>query len=1052
MPNEDGQLAKRKKDGCFVRVKPGRYKWLGPNAETNETIDRLFSELKKHLKTDKPKAYGLCVDLTLTAPPPRSMLRYINEHFLALPKPPAHVAFIIGTNTLINKAAEIAVKPVLGQSFKFYKTEQDAYLGINDHCIKQGNDKINILSTQNSIIRRISAMMVVKSLAIAITLIFFFQYQSLKTARQHALELLETDAQVISTTHNHLLQEAVDDLFFLRNTPPILAIAKAQDSKVVEDASAEIWKNRLEVIFKSFAKAKKQYHELRFIGVADNGKELVRVNNYDAIEVVPKSGLQQKQHREYFTGSVNLKPNEHYVGNVTLRIEHNKLVTPLTPQLRIAAPVYYKGSVFGIIVVNLDYQHFLASLQRFIPPTFNWIISDSRGNILRHPNPDKVTYLAKVDPPALSKEFKNFDSLLSSTAPVKFSETLSKQDYLGVHVNFPVAAANATNIYSLTLFENETVLRSSISSIRNQSLVIVGVVLLVALVLILIYLRHQLYPIRLITESLANKAALELPTRISQDTSEIGTLARAISNSLSKIATLNRNLNDAQETAKIGSWHLDVSTEKLSWTDQMFNIFPEDINEGEPELSRLLETIYPPDRLYWAKHLERCLSDGLPYSVTFRVGRDNTNFKWVRAHGKGVFDSSGRVIAIQGTCQDISDQKKHEIELDNQKRISQHQSKLASIGELAAGVGHEINNPLAIADGNINKIRKDLQKRAQLTEENRLAFDKYKAASARISNIVQGLRTFARADIDKVAPFDLTGVVAQTLGLLGDIYVKEGIKLIIDIPDQPIFINGNLGRFQQALMNLITNARDAVREVPHPQIGVTLTSSAQLTTVSVTDNGKGIADELKEKIFDNFFTTKAVGKGTGLGLGLSAMIAKEHKGTLDFVSELGKQTTFTLTLPRMNEIELLSLKPKEQPAEQKGAAITELLQVLVVDDEDDIRDILKDILEDHKCTVHEAANGIEALEKIHKHQYDIIFTDMKMPKMDGPTLLREITSLNLNPKPTLIALTGGVTTDFSKKGSEELSSMIDGFVFKPFEEEQITNILSDSSHHQKKAA
>lgn len=622
-------------------------------------------------------------------------------------------------------------------------------------------------------------------------------------------------------------------------------------------------------------------------------------------------------------------------------------------------------------------------------------------------------------------------------------------------------------------------------------------------------------------------------------------------------------LREAQKIAKIGSWQYDLQTNLFHWTDQMFEIFPADKKDGEPTLEEQQTFIHPEDRARWSETFGKCLVDGLPYVIQFRIKDKEGTTKWVQAHGAGKLDENGKFSSLQGTCQDISDEKDHqrnlellaysselgvwdwnlktehirfdqrwcnmigysleevkpsletwqnlvhpddlpdttiafqqylegssesyevkfrmkhrdghyvpvlskgkiterdadgqplmfsgthldltnlqniEEELENQKRMAQHQAKLASIGELAAGVGHEINNPLMIANGNIEKIKKELLSRSQLSKQLKNAFNKYFSASERIENIVKGLRTFARSDVDHSIIIDLNKNIQQTTTLIREIYEKDGIELVTHLPNKTIYIRGNVGRFQQALMNLITNARDAVEKISHRRIVITLLATENEAKIQVTDNGMGVPEKLRAKIFDNFFTTKDLGKGTGMGLTLTANIIKEHEGKLSLDSIEGKGTTFTISLP------IVSLDEHTEEMNDENIPISpekiEFNKILIVDDEEDLREILRDFLEELECTVDEASNGLEALEMVKSSHYDCVFTDMKMPIMDGYTLLKEINLLDLPQKPYLIAVTGGVNIDFSKEGNDELSELIDAYLLKPFDDKKVVEILT----------
>lgn len=273
----------------------------------------------------------------------------------------------------------------------------------------------------------------------------------------------------------------------------------------------------------------------------------------------------------------------------------------------------------------------------------------------------------------------------------------------------------------------------------------------------------------------------------------------------------------------------------------------------------------------------------------------------------------------------LQDKKRMELQLkDSQARIIQ-QEKMASIGQLAAGVAHEINNPMGYITSNMNSLWKYAEKLAQFIEIQeqaieRCADDATKAAivdlkrqikldfvmkdfrdlileslegSKRVSKIVQDLKSFSRAEGNEAIPADLNECIQSTLNVVRNEikYVAELELHLGDIP--PVLCRPQ--QISQVVMNLLMNAAHAI--TGKGVITVTTKQAGDLVEISVADTGSGIAPENMHKIFEPFFTTKEAGKGTGLGLAISADIVRKHGGELLVQSEVGKGTTFTVRLP-----------------------------------------------------------------------------------------------------------------------------------------------------------
>lgn len=272
-------------------------------------------------------------------------------------------------------------------------------------------------------------------------------------------------------------------------------------------------------------------------------------------------------------------------------------------------------------------------------------------------------------------------------------------------------------------------------------------------------------------------------------------------------------------------------------------------------------------------------------------------------------------------------------------QLIQHQRKMASLGELSAGIGHEINNPLAVSVGNTTLIKKMLDKETIQNSDIFKNIVKIQNAHERIRKIVDGLRIYARSDTEHDELISMRVAIDSTVELVTDIYESEGIIIIRNNPDREFHTKGSLGKLQQVIMNLISNAKDATDEQSTREINLSLVKDKDHTfRFSVRDNGCGIPEDVKDKILKPFFTTKGVGKGTGMGLGLVAEIIKEMGGELEIESIEGEGSIFSVVLPLVDDNTLAEAQNKAQAQERvalKGIA-------LVVDDEEGIRELLVD--------------------------------------------------------------------------------------------------------------
>ena len=376
-------------------------------------------------------------------------------------------------------------------------------------------------------------------------------------------------------------------------------------------------------------------------------------------------------------------------------------------------------------------------------------------------------------------------------------------------------------------------------------------------------------------------------------------------------------------------------------------------------------------------------------------------------------------------------------DLNNQTKMALHNAKLASIGLLSASVGHEINNPLAIIKGFLSVADGDL-KQLGVTDPHIFGmFSKMELALERIEGIVKGLRSFSRSDESDLRDFYVCELVMETYSMLKELYAKEGVILELNGLYEKVQIHGSRGRLQQVLVNLIANAKDATEGKPFRRVILSAFVVNGFFEISVADNGCGLSEELKMKIFEPFFTTKDVNKGTGLGLSLVNTMVKELNGVIEIDSTLGFGSKFTLKVPI-----LLKEAVKEEGLSTIQASLQTQIHcsVLVVDDEEDLRDILSHILSRFGIIVNQAINGQMALDMIQNGSFDLIISDISMPVMDGFALLEALEKLkNIHP-PKFIFMTGGVDVESEKM--KMYAPRIDGVFPKPFSKSKMFEKIS----------
>jgi len=309
--------------------------------------------------------------------------------------------------------------------------------------------------------------------------------------------------------------------------------------------------------------------------------------------------------------------------------------------------------------------------------------------------------------------------------------------------------------------------------------------------------------------------------------------------------------------------------------------------------------------------------------------------------------------------------------------------RLAAVGQLAAGAAHEINNPLAIISA-----RAQLLELKEQDEKRKHELSVICKQIDRISKILSNLMDFARPVPPKLRDVNIHTILDRVLELMGNGFGKHGISVRKDYDPGMVAIKADPNQLEQVFLNLVINARHAMEKGGGElAISTHLAKDGATVAVKVRDQGTGISRDNMKRIFDPFFTTKEEGKGTGLGLSTSVGIINSHFGKVDIESQLGKGTVFSVELP----VDITALRPSKGCGESSVPSVASARpNVLVVDDEEHIRDILKETLENENFSVKTARNGQEALILLAKETYDLMLLDIKMPFRNGLSVLREI--------------------------------------------------------------
>jgi PAS domain S-box-containing protein len=483
-------------------------------------------------------------------------------------------------------------------------------------------------------------------------------------------------------------------------------------------------------------------------------------------------------------------------------------------------------------------------------------------------------------------------------------------------------------------------------------------------------------------------------------------------------------------------WDRDLLTETFWWNDGFLTTFGFLANDIEPSFESWKDRIHPNERGRVVAGIERAVASGIEsWTEEYRFKRKDGTYASVQDRGYIFHDSTGRGVRMVGGMRDLTEQKRVEAQYLRAQRME-------SIGTLAGGIAHDLNNVLAPIMMSIELLKMDLEDDPRKTN----ILNTIEISCTRGADLVRQVLSFTLGNDGRSVAIHLRPLIVDLTGIISETFPKN-IKIVTNVPKELWPVTGDHTQLHQVLLNLAVNARDAM---PHRG---TLTITASNVTIDaqyagtsedakigkhvlieVKDTGHGIAPEIRNRIFEPFFTTKEVGKGTGIGLATVQSVVKSHGGFLKVDSEVGLGSTFSIYLPADP-----AHRPPETPVPVASAMPRGNNQlVLVVDDESSIRDITRQTLEAFGYRVLTASDGAEAvaLYANHSKQISLVLTDMMMPIMDGSATIQVL--IRINPDVRIIAASGINSGDIIGKAT---AGGVKHFLSKPYTADTLLKLV-----------
>ncbi len=467
-----------------------------------------------------------------------------------------------------------------------------------------------------------------------------------------------------------------------------------------------------------------------------------------------------------------------------------------------------------------------------------------------------------------------------------------------------------------------------------------------------------------------------------------------------------QRLSDAQRMAHIGNWELDLRTNKLEWSDGIYRIFEIDPQAFEASYEAFLDAIHPDDRERVNAAYAESLRNKIPYSIEHRVRTADGTIKHVLERCATFYDAEGEPVRSVGTVQDISER----VSAEEALRRSQ---KMDAIGQLSGGIAHDFNNQLGVIIGYLDFLKDYTAD----DDKSRRWVDIATNATLRCMDLTRQLLTFSRRQARQKTVVDLNAILREQETMITRSVTPEvGVQYFL--ADNLWQTEIDPGEFQDAILNLVINARDAMPNGGELLIETTNKhldagyvafnpglEPGDYVQLMLSDTGTGMDRNALEHVFEPFFTTKPEGKGTGLGMAMVYGFVKRYGGNIKVYSEPSVGTTVRLYLPRSSDTKTALADNHCHPAElPRGHEL-----ILIVDDEVDLLHLAEHYLTSLGYRTRLAETAAQALEILAgREKFDLLFSDVVMPGgMNGYELAQQATQRAPSLK---VLMTSGFTS------------------------------------------
>lgn len=481
---------------------------------------------------------------------------------------------------------------------------------------------------------------------------------------------------------------------------------------------------------------------------------------------------------------------------------------------------------------------------------------------------------------------------------------------------------------------------------------------------------------------------------------------KALSESGDALLLANERLTIATRHTQIGVWEYILHNKELVWDEWMFRHHGKEIDSTTPTIQQWQQFLDNTARVQFIASVKIAIEKGMPFVLDYEIHIGQKYSRILRLHGEAILNFEGQPIRLIGTVVDVTQELLCETQLQHERKKSAHVSNAKS--KFIASTSHEIRTPLNVIVGSA-----ELLENSSLSLHQQNSLSHIKASATSLMHMVNNILDLARIETGRLTiqkySFDLQAFIQRVLASFNDELSRKALDIkLIDSPNLPAYVYSDPERIKQILSNLISNAIKYTDlgsievalswqldspDSPYYKDSIREENQSGFLSFSVTDTGIGISAEQQAMVFDEFEQSNAQTyeqySGSGLGLHVSQEIAKLLQGSITLDSRLKEGSCFVFSLP------VTAAQPLNKTRVKAGPLVAPNLigkRVLIVDDVDINRVIIARMLADSKAEIVFAENGLDAVQKSHQQQFDLILMDILMPVMDGLAASRAIRS------------------------------------------------------------